>query len=49
MIQNDLLYSKKLVIIVGGNDRRINNNDSEMYRTDDNLEEQKNKFGRVKS
>ena len=45
MIQNDLLYSKKPVIIVGGNDRRIHNNYNEVYRTDDNVEDQQDKFG----
>ena len=45
MIQNDLLYSKKPVIIVGGNDRRIHNNYNEVYRTDENVEDQQDKFG----
>ena len=45
MIQNDLQYSKKPVIIAGGNDRWIHNNDNEEYRTDDNLEDQKDKYG----
>ena len=45
MIQNNLLCSKKMVIIVGGNDRPIDNNDNEVYRTDDNLEDRQDKFG----
>ena len=45
MLQNDLLYSKKPGIIAGGNDRRIHNNDNEPFRTDDNLEDCKDKFG----
>ena len=39
MIQNDLLYSKKPVIIPGGNDRRIHNNDNEILRADENRED----------
>ena len=39
MIQNNFSYSNKMVIIVGGNDRWIDNNDNEVYRTDDNLED----------
>ena len=45
MLQNDLLYSKKPGIIAGGNDRWIHNNDNEPFRTDDNLEDCKDKFG----
>ena len=45
LIQNELLYSKNLVTIAGGSDRRIHNNDSKVYRTDDNLEDQQDKFG----
>ena len=45
LIQNELLYSKKLVTIAGGSDRRIHNNDSKVYRTDYNLEDQQDKFG----
>ena len=45
MIQNNLLYSNKLVIIVEGNDRWIDNNDNEVYRTDKNLEDRQDKFG----
>ena len=45
MIQNNFLYSNKMVIIVGGNDRWIDNNDNEVYRTDDNLEDRQDKFG----
>ena len=32
------------MIIAGCNDRRIHNNDSEVYRTDDSLEERQDKF-----
>ena len=45
MIQNDLLYSKKPAIIAGGNDKRIHNNDNEVRRTDDTLEDRQDKFG----
>ena len=45
MIQNDFLYSKKLVILVEDNVRRIHNNDNKVYRTDDNLEDRQDKFG----
>ena len=45
MIQNNFSYSNKMVIIVGGNDRWIDNNDNEVYRTDDNLEDRQDKFG----
>ena len=45
MIQNDLLYSNEPVIVVGSNDRQIRNNDNEMCRTDDNLEDRLDKFG----
>lgn len=44
MIQNNLLYNKKLVIIMGCNNRQIHNNNNEVYRTDDNLEDQQDKF-----
>ena len=45
MIQNDLLYSKKPVIIAGSNDRRIHNTENKVYRTDHNLEDREDKFG----
>ena len=45
MIQNNLLCSKKIVIIVECNDRPIDNNDKEVYRTDNNLEDRQDKFG----
>ena len=38
-IQNELLYSKKLVIIMEGNDKQIHTNDNKVYRTDDNFED----------
>ena len=44
MIEKDLLYSKKTVIIPGNEDRRSHNNDNEAFRTDDNLEDRKDKF-----
>ena len=37
-IQNELLYSKKLMITMGGNDKQIHTNDNKVYRTDDNFE-----------
>ena len=45
MIQNDLLHSENPVIIVGGNDSQIHNNDNEILRTDKNLESREDKFG----
>ena len=39
IIEKDLLYRKKTVIIPGNEDRRIHNNDNEAFRTDDNLED----------
>ena len=44
MIQNDLLYSKKPVIIAGGNDKWIHNKGNEAFRTDDNLKEREDRF-----
>ena len=44
MIQNGFLYSKKLVIIAGGNDTWIDDKDNEVYRTDDKLEDRQDKF-----
>ena len=44
MIQNGSLCSKKLVIIAGGNDTWIDDNDNEVYRTDDKLEDRQDKF-----
>ena len=44
MIEKDLLYSKKPVIISGNKDRRSHNNDNEAFRTDDNLEDREDKF-----
>ena len=44
MIEKDLLYSKKPVIIPGNEDRRSHNNDNEAFRTDDNLEDREDKF-----
>ena len=44
MIEKDLLYSKKTVIIPGNEGRRSHNNDNEAFRTDDNLEDRKDKF-----
>ena len=41
MIEKDLLYSKKPVIIPGNEDRRSHNNNNEAFRTDDNLEDTK--------
>ena len=45
MTQNDLLHSKKPVIIIGINDTRIHKNDNELYKTDDSLEDQQVKSG----
>ena len=39
MIEKDLLYSKKVVIIRGNEDRRSYCNDNEAFRTDDKLED----------
>ena len=44
MIEKDLLYSKKALIIPGNEDRRSHNNDNEAFRTDDNLEDREDKF-----
>ena len=44
MIEKDLLYSKKTVIIPGNEDRRSHNNDNEAFRTYDNLEDREDKF-----
>ena len=44
MIEKDLFYSKKPVIIPGNEDRRSHNNDNEAFRTDDNLEDREDKF-----
>ena len=44
LIEKDLLYSKKPVIILGNEDRRSHNNDNEVLRTDDNLEDCEDKF-----
>ena len=41
MIEKDLLYSKKTVIIPVNEDRRTHNNNNEAFRTDDNLEDRK--------
>ena len=45
LIEHELLYSKNLVTIAGGSDRRIQNNNNKVYRTDDNFEDQQDKFG----
>ena len=39
MIEKDLLYSKKAVIIRGNEDRRSHCNDNEAFGTDDELED----------
>ena len=44
MIEKDLLYSKKPVIIPGNEDRRSHNNDNEAFRTNNNFEDCGNKF-----
>ena len=44
IIEKDLLYSKKPVIIPGNEDRRSHNNDNEAFRTNDNFEDCGNKF-----
>ena len=44
MIEKDLLYSKKSVIIPGNEDRRSHNNNNEAFRIDDNLEDREDKF-----
>ena len=44
IIEKDLLYGKKPVIIPGNEDRRSHNNDNEAFRTDDNLEDREDKF-----
>ena len=45
LIEKDLLYSKKPVIIPGNEDRRSHTNDNEANGTDANLEEREDKFG----
>ena len=44
MIEKDPLYSKKPIIIPDNKDRRSHSNDNEAFRTDDNLEDLKDKF-----
>ena len=44
-MKKDLLYSKKVVIISGNEDRRSHTNDNEVQRTDLNLEVREDKFG----
>ena len=44
MIEKDLLYSKKPVIIPGNEDRRSHNNDNEALRTYANIEDREEKF-----
>ena len=44
MIEKDLLYYKETVIIPSNEDRRSHNNDNEIFRTDDNLEDREDKF-----
>ena len=44
MIEKDLLYSKKPVIILGNEDRRSHNNDNKAFRTDANIEDREDKF-----
>ena len=44
MIEKDLLYSKKTVIIPSNEDRRSHNNDNEAFRTDANIEDRESKF-----
>ena len=44
MIEKDLLYSKKPVIIPGNKDSRSHNSNNEAFITDDNLEERQGKF-----
>ena len=44
IIEKDLLYGKKPVIIPGNEDRRSHNNDNEAFRTDANIEDREDKF-----
>ena len=44
MIEKDLLYSKKPVIIPDNEDRRSQNNENEAFRTDANIEDGEDKF-----
>ena len=44
MIEKDLLYSKKPVIILGNEDRRSHNNSNEAFRIDANIEDREYKF-----
>ena len=44
MIEKDLLYSEKPLIIPGNEDIRTHNNNNEAFRSDDNLELRQNKF-----
>ena len=44
MIEKDLLYSKKPVIIPANKDSRSHNSNNEAFITDDNLEERQGKF-----
>ena len=44
MIEKDLLYSKKPVIIPANEDSRSHNSNNEAFITDDNLEERQGKF-----
>ena len=44
MIEKDLLYNTKPVIILGNEDRRSHNNDNEAFRNDNNLEDREDKF-----
>ena len=44
MIERDLLYRKKVVIIPGNEDRRSHKNDNDALRTDSNIEDRQDKF-----
>ena len=44
MIEKDLVYSKKPVIMPGNEDRRNHNNDNEAFRTHDSPEDKEDKF-----
>lgn len=45
MIEKDLLYSKKPVIIPSNEDKRSHTNDNKANRADTNLDDREDKFG----
>ena len=46
MIEKDLLYYKKPVIIPGNEDRRIHDKDNEAFSTGDNLKDREGNFAK---